>query len=66
VLLKRHVSKVRKSSFLRGQAMVEYSLVSHFLIMGGGLALMPVIAKLYEGLNAYYESIYFVLKSGAI
>ena len=51
---------------LRGQAMVEYSLISHALLIGGGLGLMPIIAKLYEGLDLYYKSIFFVLTSGAI
>ncbi len=50
----------------RGQAMVEYSLVTHFILLGGSLALLPVMAKLYEALTTFYESIFFVLTSGAI
>lgn len=50
----------------RGQAMVEYSVITHFLLIGGTVLLLPVITKLYEGLSAYFESIYFVLHTAAI
>ena len=50
----------------RGQAMVEYSLVTHFMLVGGALGLLPVMAKLFEALSTFYESIFFVLSSGAI
>lgn len=50
----------------RGQAMVEYSLVTHFILLGGSIGLLPVMAKLYEALSTFYESIFFVLSSGAI
>ncbi|MEW5740088.1 MAG: hypothetical protein AB1938_14240 [Myxococcota bacterium] len=50
----------------RGQAMVEYSVITHFLLIGGTVLLLPVITKLYEGLSKYFESIYFVLHTAAI
>jgi hypothetical protein len=50
----------------RGQAMVEYSVVTHFLLIGGALALMPVMSILYNSLSKYYESIFFVLSTGAV
>lgn len=50
----------------RGQAMVEYSVVTHFLLIGGSLALLPVMSKLFDALSKYYESIFMVLNSGAI
>lgn len=50
----------------RGQAMVEYSIVTHFLLIGGSLALLPVVSKLYDALSKFYESIYMVLNTGAI
>jgi len=50
----------------RGQAMVEYSVVTHFLLLGSTIALMPMIAKLFEAFSKFYESIFFVLNSGAI
>jgi hypothetical protein len=46
--------------------MVEYSVITHFLLIGGTVLLLPVITKLYEGLSAYFESIYFVLHTAAI
>lgn len=50
----------------RGQAMVEYSLVTHFLLVGGALALMPVMSKLFDAFTQFYAGIFFVLTSGAI
>ncbi|MCC6334744.1 MAG: hypothetical protein IT380_12265 [Myxococcales bacterium] len=50
----------------RGQAMVEYSVITHFLLIGGTVLLLPVITKLYESLSLYFESIYFVLNTAAI
>lgn len=49
----------------RGQAMVEYSVVSHFILMGGGLAMIPVMSKLIEGLNTYYDSVFAVIQTAA-
>lgn len=50
----------------RGQAMVEYSLVTHVLFIAGTFSMMPLISWLFDALSKYYESIYFVLKSGAV
>ena len=50
----------------RGQAMVEYSVVTHFLLIGGTLALLPVMSILYNSLSKFYESIFFVLSTGAV
>lgn len=58
--------KRRRAAEPRGQAMIEYSIVTHFLLIGGSLALMPVMSKLYEALSKYYESIYAVLNTGAV
>lgn len=62
--LTRRSDVVRSSP--RGQAMVEYSVVTHFLLIGGTLALMPVMSILYDSLSKYYESIFFVLSTGAV
>lgn len=51
---------------LRGQAMVEYSVVTHAILIGGGGMLLPLIVKFYEGLSKFYDSVYFVLNSAAI
>ncbi len=62
---KKTRSKAARSS-PRGQAMVEYSVVTHFLLIGGTLALLPVMSILYDSLSKYYESIFFVLSTGAV
>jgi hypothetical protein len=50
----------------RGQAMVEYSVVSHFLLIGGSAALLPVISRLFEGINKFYDSVYAVIETAAL
>jgi hypothetical protein len=50
----------------RGQAMVEYSVITHALLIGGTILLLPAVTRLYEGLSAYFESIYFVLHTAAL
>lgn len=53
----------------RGQAMVEYSIVSHFLLLGGGALMFFVFGKnggLLDGLNQFYDSVYFVLENAAL
>lgn len=50
----------------RGQAMLEYSLVTHFLLVGGTLMLLPVVGMLFDALTEFYDSIFFVLNTGAI
>ncbi|MBL8910064.1 MAG: hypothetical protein JNM17_05085 [Archangium sp.] len=46
--------------------MVEYSLVSHFLLVGGALAMMPVMSKLYGAFSQFYAGVFFILNNGAI
>ncbi len=50
----------------RGQAMLEYSLISHFILMGGGVFLLPVITRLFEGISLFYDSVYAVIQTGAL
>ena len=50
----------------RGQAMVEYSVVTHFLLIGMSPAMMWVMSRLYDGLTKYYDSIFQVLQTGAV
>lgn len=50
----------------RGQAMVEYSVVTHAILIGGGTMLLPLIVKFYDALSKFYDSVYFVLNSAAI
>ena len=47
----------------RGQAMVEYSLVAHLLLLGGVLLAWPFLVYLVKALSLYFKSIYFVVSS---
>jgi hypothetical protein len=46
--------------------MVEYSVVTHAILIGGGTMLLPLIVKFYDALSKFYDSVYFVLNSAAI
>ena len=50
----------------RGQAMVEYTIIAHAMLLGTTMALLPMVSRLLEALSAYYESLYFVLRTAAI
>ena len=57
---------VKRFQAPRGQAMVEYTIVAHAMLLGTTLALLPMVSLLLEALSAYYESLYFVLRTAAI
>lgn len=61
---RRPVSQRRRRP--RGQAMVEYSIITHFILIGGSLLLLPVFTQLFEALTKYFEGIYLMIKTGAI
>lgn len=52
----------------RGQAMIEYSIVTHALLAIGAASAMGIsqYLRLFEGLDIYLKSIYFVLQTGAV
>ena len=50
----------------RGQAMIEYSLVSHALLLGGAFAMLPLMGVLFQSFSKFYENLFFVLNNGAI
>ena len=58
--------KTVKRKAPRGQAMVEYSVVSHFLLMGGSAVMMKVIPRLFEAINMFYDSVYTVIETAAV
>jgi hypothetical protein len=60
------VAKSTKRKSPRGQAMVEYSVVSHFLLLGGSMALLPVIQKLFEGISLFYDGVYTIIETAAL
>lgn len=52
----------------RGQAMVEYSIVTHALLLIGGTTMMGIsqYLRLFEGIDVYLKSVYFVLQTAAV
>ncbi len=63
---KQPVSIRARRRRLRGQAMVEYSIVTHFILLGGTLTFLQVYVQFYDNLAKFYEGIYFVLNNAAI
>ena len=49
----------------RGQAMVEYSVVSHFLLFSGTVLLLPLVVKLINALDTFYRGMYVVICQGS-
>ncbi len=47
----------------RGQAMVEYSIVTHALMIGGGATAWAFSTYLLKTVSIFYESVYWVLTS---
>jgi hypothetical protein len=47
----------------RGQAMLEYTLVAHVILLGGTMLVWPFLVYMMRALNVYFQSIYFVLSS---
>jgi DNA/RNA-binding domain of Phe-tRNA-synthetase-like protein len=62
----RRVVEALRRKAARGQAMVEYSVVSHAILFFGAATIMPIMSKLFENFTKFYESIFFVLNRGAI
>ena len=53
----------RRLRYLRGQAMVEYTMVAHALLFGGAVAIWPFLTYLMRALSIYFKSIYFIISS---
>jgi len=45
----------------RGQAMVEYSAITFFLAMAGGVSIITVLPMLMNALNRYLQGLYFMI-----
>lgn len=56
----------RKLRAPRGQAMVEYSMISHLLMIGGSGTLLFFAKELFNALGQYFEGIYFVIRSSCV
>lgn len=53
--------RARRHRLARGQAMLEYTWVTHAILIGGTMAMWPFWSYLMNALDKYYQSIYFVL-----
>lgn len=45
----------------RGQAMLEYSLITHFFMLAGGVSALIILPSMMNALNNYLQNIYFML-----
>jgi hypothetical protein len=63
----RRLAQLRKR-LARGQSMVEYSIVSHALLLLGTGAVMGIsqYLRLFDSLDTYLKSVYTVLAMGAV
>lgn len=63
----QHVTASRRRR-TRGQAMVEYSVVSHAILLIGTTATMGIAQylRLFEAVDTYLRSIYVVLRMGGV
>ncbi|MBK7861628.1 MAG: hypothetical protein IPJ65_24030 [Archangiaceae bacterium] len=47
----------------RGQGMLEYTMITHALLIGGAAFCWPFLVYLMRALSIYFKSIYFVISS---
>jgi hypothetical protein len=63
-------TKTRQSALAhrsrRGQAAVEYSMVTHFMFFAGALTMFPIVMRLMEAITTFYDSVYAVIQTGAV
>jgi Flp pilus assembly pilin Flp len=50
----------------RGQAMVEYSVVSHAILLGGAMAMLPAVTAVLNAITKFYDSVYVILQTAAL
>jgi hypothetical protein len=46
--------------------MVEYSVVSHAILLGGAMALLPAITAVLNAITTFYDSVYAILQTSAM
>lgn len=44
-----------------GQSMVEYSLLTFFILGAGGVSLLTMVGNIYDAYEAYVGSFYYLL-----
>ncbi len=52
---------LRRRKGERGQAMLEYSLVTHLFMLAGGVSALIILPTMMNALNNYLQNIYFML-----
>lgn len=64
----RALRRALRHRLSRGQSMVEYSIVSHALLLLGSGAVMGIsqYLRLFDSLDTYLRSLYTVLAMGAV
>ncbi|MBL9037355.1 MAG: hypothetical protein JNG84_02465 [Archangium sp.] len=63
---KRQLTPARRRRAPRGQAVTEYALISHVILLGGTISMIPVFMVIFENVSNYYRGFYFVLSTGAL
>lgn len=61
--LRRKLHRLLRIQSERGQAMVEYSSITFFLLLGSIGIGWPFMVTLLNALNTYFASIYWVLRA---
>jgi hypothetical protein len=66
--IERRPRRVTKSRLTRGQAMVEYSIVSHAILLIGATGMLGIgqYLRLFDAIDRYLDSLYFVVTAGAV
>jgi hypothetical protein len=49
--------------YRRGQAMIEYTLVAHAILIGGAVMAWPFLVYMMRALSIYFQSIFFIITS---
>lgn len=61
-----NLPKRSKRAAPRGQAMIEYSLVSHLILGLGASTMLFFYVRLMTAINLFFNSIYYVLQSSLV
>lgn len=59
----RGMKRFRMLRAPRGQALIEYTIVAHALLLAVGLFAWPFLVYLMNALSLYFKGIYFVVSS---
>jgi hypothetical protein len=46
--------------------MVEYSVVSHAILLGGAMAMLPAVTAVLNAITKFYDSVYVILQTAAL